>query len=188
MLRCGDVVLLHMTDHLHRALHVVPDHILHWWPGCLQFTCPALLPNSQPAGKLAPCMCTAPALAAPTGLSHITTLCAPTAAQLIDAFFPAPPLQGYARRMAADDFSAGAGFTVDLGLKDVKYMRQLAEGCACPLPLADLVHGHLLAAKADGRGGQDWSAAATAVRRAAGLAPDGAGAAAGAAAAGGGQS
>ena len=76
--------------------------------------------------------------------------------------------------MAADSFEAGAGFTVELGLKDVGYIRALAEAHACHLPLADLVFGHLLAAKADGRGGQDWSAAATAIRRAAGLPADGA--------------
>ncbi|KAF8072850.1 yfjR [Scenedesmus sp. PABB004] len=52
---------------------------------------------------------------------------------LVDAFFPAPAVQGYARRMAAGEFDATAGFTVDLALKDVRYVRALAEAARAPL-------------------------------------------------------
>jgi 3-hydroxyisobutyrate dehydrogenase-like beta-hydroxyacid dehydrogenase len=45
-------------------------------------------------------------------------------------------LQGYARRIASESLDAGAGFTVDLALKDVRYMRQLAEASRCPLRVA----------------------------------------------------
>lgn len=38
--------------------------------------------------------------------------------------------------MAGESFDAGAGFTVDLALKDVRYMRQLAESSRCPLRTA----------------------------------------------------
>lgn len=89
--------------------------------------------------------------------------------EFVEAFFPAPPIVGYARRIAADDFDAGSGFTVDLALKDVRYMRQLAEAGRAPLPLADLAFNNLLSAAAAGHGRRDWGAIALAVRQAAGL-------------------
>jgi len=36
----------------------------------------------------------------------------------VEAFFPAPPIVGYCRRIVDDDLEAGAGFTVELALKD----------------------------------------------------------------------
>lgn len=45
-------------------------------------------------------------------------------------------VQGYARRIASESLDASAGFTVDLALKDVRYMRQLAEMSRCPLRVA----------------------------------------------------
>jgi 3-hydroxyisobutyrate dehydrogenase-like beta-hydroxyacid dehydrogenase len=50
-------------------------------------------------------------------------------------------VQGYARRIASESLDAGAGFTVDLALKDVRYMRQLAEASRCPLRVAGERHG-----------------------------------------------
>ncbi len=77
-------------------------------------------------------------------------------------------LQGYAKRIADNDLTAG--FTVRLALKDVRYMRQLGEDSEAPLPLADLAFQHLLSAKALGHGESDWGAIAAAAEAAAGLA------------------
>jgi 3-hydroxyisobutyrate dehydrogenase-like beta-hydroxyacid dehydrogenase len=64
------------------------------------------------------------------------------------------------------------GFAVDLALKDVGHMRQLAADTSCPLPLADLAFNHLLAARAKHGGKLDWGAVHLAVRDAAGLPPN----------------
>ena len=60
-------------------------------------------------------------------------------------------------------------FTVQLGLKDVGHMRDLARDSNCPLPLADLAFNHLLTAKALGHSNSDWGSLALASRQAAGL-------------------
>ncbi|KAF6266805.1 hypothetical protein COO60DRAFT_15093 [Scenedesmus sp. NREL 46B-D3] len=91
----------------------------------------------------------------------------------VDAFFPAPSIQGYARRIATESLDAGAGFTVDLALKDVRYMRQLAEASRCPLRVADLVFNSLLAASANGYGLKDVGAMFLASQQAAGILPPG---------------
>ena len=71
------------------------------------------------------------------------------------------------------------GFAVDLALKDVGHMRQLARDSVCPLPLADMAFGHLLAAKAKHGGELDWGAINLAVRDVAGLPPNTSGSGAG---------
>ncbi|KAG0051762.1 hypothetical protein BGZ83_003326 [Gryganskiella cystojenkinii] len=53
--------------------------------------------------------------------------------------------------------SPGAGFSVDLGLKDVGHMRRLARESGAALPTADLAYEHLLAVQEQGRGDKDWS-------------------------------
>jgi 3-hydroxyisobutyrate dehydrogenase-like beta-hydroxyacid dehydrogenase len=91
-----------------------------------------------------------------------------TVLAVINALLPVPLFQGYGTRMARNEFSP-PGFGLRLGLKDVGLMRALAEEVAAPLPLADLAHGHLLAALAKGRGDLDWGALITVVRELAGL-------------------
>jgi 3-hydroxyisobutyrate dehydrogenase-like beta-hydroxyacid dehydrogenase len=66
--------------------------------------------------------------------------------------------QGYARRIATEQMSAEAGCTVKIALKDVGYMRQMAEASEAPLPLADLTFNKLLAASANGHGDKDVGA------------------------------
>lgn len=81
-----------------------------------------------------------------------------------------PVAMGYARRMAAGDYEAGGtGFTVDLALKDVSHIQTLGREVGCPLPVADLVMGHLISAKARHGGQLDWGAVGLAIRDAAGL-------------------
>jgi 3-hydroxyisobutyrate dehydrogenase-like beta-hydroxyacid dehydrogenase len=114
----------------------------------------------------------------------------------IDEVFPLQIVHGYGSRMAADAFDARQGFTVQLGLKvrwagaargaaaepppwlrprapvqDVNLMRRLGEASDTPLPLADIAHQHLLAARAAGLGDKDWASLAVSVRQSAGLPP-----------------
>lgn len=60
---------------------------------------------------------------------------------------------------------------MDLGLKDAGHMRELSRSLACPAPIVDIAHAHLLSAKAKGRGHLDWGAVGLSVRDAGGL-PD----------------
>ena len=79
-----------------------------------------------------------------------------------------PVLRGYGMRIARREFEP-AGFRVELGLKDVSLALAAAEQARVPLPLASLLHDHLLEAIARGRGAQDWAALAAVAREAAGL-------------------
>ena len=90
--------------------------------------------------------------------------------EMLQILFPSPIIQLYARRIAESDFYP-PGQNVRGGLKDVGYMRKLADQVAAPLPLADLTYRHLLAAAARGRGELDVVALVTVVREMAGLAP-----------------
>lgn len=89
---------------------------------------------------------------------------------LMHYIISSPIAMGYARRMGAGNYEAGAGgFTVDLALKDVSHIQTLGREVGCPLPVADLVMGHLISAKARHGGHLDWGAIALAIRDAAGL-------------------
>ena len=50
-----------------------------------------------------------------------------------------------------------ARFPVPMGLKDVELVLQAADHLDMPLPLAEVVHAHLLAARTAGRSHEDWS-------------------------------
>ncbi|KAF9361215.1 hypothetical protein BGX26_005039 [Mortierella sp. AD094] len=77
--------------------------------------------------------------------------------KFIEAFFPAPSWTEYSKKMTQAPTNKDAGFSVDLGLKDVKHMRQLAQETGASLPTADLAYSHLLTAKEQGKGDHDWS-------------------------------
>ena len=62
-----------------------------------------------------------------------------------------------------------AGFALRLGLKDVRLTLATAEECSSPMPLASLVHDHLLSALAQGQGELDWSSVSRVSARNAGL-------------------
>lgn len=85
-------------------------------------------------------------------------------------FANAPIPKGYATRIAATQF-VPAGFSLPLGLKDVKLALQAGEELRVPMPLGSLVRDHLLAALAKGREGFDWGGMASVIREAAGLPP-----------------
>ena len=88
---------------------------------------------------------------------------------LTDTVFGSPIVKGYGPRLAAGQYLP-AGFTVPLGLKDAELALEAARELQAPLPVASVVRDHLIGALARGRESWDWSALATAVREAAGLA------------------
>ncbi|HWF62206.1 MAG TPA: NAD(P)-dependent oxidoreductase [Nitrospira sp.] len=73
-----------------------------------------------------------------------------------NTLFACPAYQTYGRAIAQQRFRP-AGFTVELGLKDIDLVLQTAADSTTPLPLAGLLHDRLLAAVAKGRGELDWS-------------------------------
>ena|SRR5665213_853040 len=77
-------------------------------------------------------------------------------------------ITGYGRIIAREQFEP-AGFALKLGLKDVRLVLAASEEVAAPMPLASLVHDHLLAGLAQGQGEMDWSSMTQVIARNAGL-------------------
>ena len=77
-------------------------------------------------------------------------------------------IANYGRTIAEERFEP-AGFALRLGLKDVRLVLAAADECAAPMPLASLVHNHLLSALAQGQGELDWSSMTRVLARNAGL-------------------
>jgi 3-hydroxyisobutyrate dehydrogenase-like beta-hydroxyacid dehydrogenase len=71
--------------------------------------------------------------------------------------FSCPIYQNYGRMLAARAYEP-AGFKLELGMKDMRLVRSVAEGTTLPMPLADLIHARLLSALARDRGHLDWTA------------------------------
>ena len=88
--------------------------------------------------------------------------------EIMNALIGSPLLAMYGRIVAEEKFEP-AGFALKLGLKDVRLALAAAEECAAPMPLASLVHDHLLSALAHGQGEMDWSSMTQVVARNAGL-------------------
>jgi len=88
--------------------------------------------------------------------------------EIMNTLFGSPVIAMYGRIIAQEQF-APAGFALPLGLKDVRLMLAAAEECAAPMPLAGLVHDHLLSALAQGQGDLDWSSMTQVLARNAGL-------------------
>ncbi|KAG0240633.1 hypothetical protein BGX31_001820 [Mortierella sp. GBA43] len=85
--------------------------------------------------------------------------------KFIEAFFPTPSWTENGKKMIQGALNPkDAGFSVDLGLKDVGHMRQLAQETGASLPTADLAYNHLLALKGQGKGDQDWSTMISSLR------------------------
>ena len=84
------------------------------------------------------------------------------------ALFGSPVYAGYGK-IIADELFEPAGFAVRLGHKDVRLVLDLARECAAPMPVASLVHDHMLEAIALGHGERDWSSVAQVSAKHAGL-------------------
>jgi len=88
---------------------------------------------------------------------------------LTKTMFGCPAIEGYAHRIAAGEFEP-AGFRMPLGLKDVELALAAGDALRVPLPVANVVRDHFIAALAHGLEDLDWSAVATMARADAGLA------------------
>lgn len=86
------------------------------------------------------------------------------------ALFQSPLYANYGG-IIADERYDPPGFKLVLGLKDVRLALEAADLTGAPLPLASLLHDHLLAAVANGKGGLDWAALGLAAAERAGLSP-----------------
>ncbi|MDD5247787.1 MAG: NAD(P)-dependent oxidoreductase [Rhodocyclaceae bacterium] len=89
---------------------------------------------------------------------------------LAQTIFACPLYQNYGRTLAARAF-APAGFTLELGMKDVRLVRAAAEAATLPMPIADLLHARLLSGLAKGRSQLDWTAIELSTADDAGIAP-----------------
>jgi 3-hydroxyisobutyrate dehydrogenase-like beta-hydroxyacid dehydrogenase len=88
--------------------------------------------------------------------------------EIMNALLGSQVIANYGRIVAQEQFEP-AGFALKLGLKDVRLVLAAAEECAAPMPLASLVHDHLLSALAQGQGEMDWSSMTQVIARNAGL-------------------
>jgi 3-hydroxyisobutyrate dehydrogenase-like beta-hydroxyacid dehydrogenase len=87
---------------------------------------------------------------------------------LVQTVFDCPVYRNYGKHIAEQRYQP-ALFKLSLGLKDVSLVLRTAASSKVPMPLAGLLHDHLLAAEAKGRGDLDWTALAGEVSEAAGL-------------------
>jgi 3-hydroxyisobutyrate dehydrogenase-like beta-hydroxyacid dehydrogenase len=87
---------------------------------------------------------------------------------LTNSVFPAPIFKTYGGIIADQRYSP-AGFRLRLGLKDVKLAIAAGEAVDVALPLASLVHDHILATIGRGMADLDWSATAKFAAENAGL-------------------
>jgi len=88
--------------------------------------------------------------------------------EIMNVLFGSQVIANYGRIIAQEQFEP-AGFALKLGLKDVRLVLAAAEECAAPMPLASLVHDHLLSALAQGQGEMEWSSMTQVIARNAGL-------------------
>jgi len=88
--------------------------------------------------------------------------------EIMNALFGSQVIANYGRIVAQEQFEP-AGFALKLGLKDVRLVLAAADECAAPMPLANIVHDHLLSALAQGQGEMDWSSMTQVIARNAGL-------------------
>jgi 3-hydroxyisobutyrate dehydrogenase-like beta-hydroxyacid dehydrogenase len=87
---------------------------------------------------------------------------------LTETAFGCPIIEGYGKRIADGAFEP-AGFRMALGLKDVELALSAGDRLRTPLPAANVVRDHLLAALAGGLEKLDWAALTQVLRHEAGL-------------------
>jgi 3-hydroxyisobutyrate dehydrogenase-like beta-hydroxyacid dehydrogenase len=87
---------------------------------------------------------------------------------MTSTLFAAPVYQGYGRLIAEQRYEP-AGFTLALGMKDVRLALQAGEAANVALSFASVLRDHFLEAMAAGMAGHDWAAIAEVSARHAGL-------------------
>ncbi len=75
---------------------------------------------------------------------------------MTEGLFAAPAYKGYGKLIAEEDYGA-VGFTVALGLKELRLILSAADKGHVPLPAAHVLHSRLLSLVAHGEGGKDWA-------------------------------
>jgi 3-hydroxyisobutyrate dehydrogenase-like beta-hydroxyacid dehydrogenase len=88
--------------------------------------------------------------------------------EVMNELFASPIYKAYGGKIVADHFEPAA-FPLRLGLKDTRLILKTADETMTPMPLAAMVHAHILAAMALGQGEMDWSSFARIAARNAGL-------------------
>ena len=87
---------------------------------------------------------------------------------VMNALFASPLYANYGKMIATEQFEP-AGFSLALGLKDVRLACAAADELAAPMPLASLLKDQFLAALAAGQADQDWCSMSRVAARNAGL-------------------
>jgi 3-hydroxyisobutyrate dehydrogenase-like beta-hydroxyacid dehydrogenase len=75
---------------------------------------------------------------------------------MTEGLFAAPAYKGYGKLIAEEDYGT-VGFTVALGLKEIRLILSAADKEHVPLPAAHVLHDRLLALIANAGGGKDWA-------------------------------
>ncbi len=88
--------------------------------------------------------------------------------EVMNELFASPMYKTYGNKIVGDQFEPAA-FPLRLGLKDTRLILKTADETMTPMPLAAMVHAHILAAIALGQGEMDWSSFARIAARNAGL-------------------
>jgi 3-hydroxyisobutyrate dehydrogenase-like beta-hydroxyacid dehydrogenase len=88
--------------------------------------------------------------------------------EVMNALFASPVYAGYGKIVADRKFEP-AGFALTLGLKDVRLVLETARECASPMPVASVIHDHLLSGVAQGMSEKDWAAVSQVIAKNAGL-------------------
>ncbi|TFK97900.1 NAD-P-binding protein [Pterulicium gracile] len=81
-------------------------------------------------------------------LSEKAGIGAEQALDLVQDLFPVPAITNFAEKMASDNFDGRTGFAIDGGIKDVQHMRRLTTAHSSPMPVIDIVHQHMITARA----------------------------------------
>ena len=84
------------------------------------------------------------------------------------ALFQSPLYENYGTQIIEKRFDP-ALFALNLGLKDIRLVLQVADAVAVPMPLVSLIHDHMLSAIAQGHAESDWSSFAQVIAENAGL-------------------
>jgi 3-hydroxyisobutyrate dehydrogenase-like beta-hydroxyacid dehydrogenase len=90
---------------------------------------------------------------------------------LTQTLFAGPIYQNYGKRIAEEQY-VPVGFSLPLGLKDIRLVSELGESSRTPLPLASLVRDRLITSLAKGRDDLDLTGLALEVSESAGLKKD----------------
>jgi 3-hydroxyisobutyrate dehydrogenase-like beta-hydroxyacid dehydrogenase len=86
----------------------------------------------------------------------------------VNVFARAPIFENYAKLIAREGYEP-AGFTVGLGLKDMRLALAAGDALEVPLPFASVLRDHFLTALAQGKGELDWASIAKVAAERAGL-------------------